>query len=196
MADVGKTSKIIRVTNVDGSLGRLDVASCKSVRVNHRERYSSASYLYKTPNKRWYLEERNLSNGESRWSEITLDKAMNILIDCNFNTTTLEKFGCLDYIPDVTQSPTPAHGGDVVIKCLACCKSQRDKNLALNKKDKQILSAISRAKWPLVGKEIAALASLKYDSYFRTLLRRLVVVKQIVKVYGKQGYILASKQKS
>ena len=62
---------------------------------------------------------------------------------------------CLDDLKDVTVSPTPSHGGDIVFKCLKCREIERSLTSSRSDKQRKILGVLKKAKNPMTGKEIA-----------------------------------------
>jgi hypothetical protein len=80
-----KCSRIIAVKNLDGSVGSLDLSTCKSVCIDSTTDSYAESWLHHTPNKRWYTEEyESLSRTSWKRDEVSLDGAMDWLIDHDY----------------------------------------------------------------------------------------------------------------
>jgi hypothetical protein len=107
-----------------------------------------------------------------------------------------KELGYMELLPDVAESPTPAHGGTIVVKCLQCRASARAVKESRSRTEKAIIMALKKTSVPLSGREIADRASLKYNANFRAMLARLVSRSIVIKVYGNCGYALPNKHLS
>ncbi len=118
MSGFVKLTRVIRARGLDGRWGHLDTSVCKSVEGYAASVYYRVPFLHKTPNKRWYAEEFNSTAESSTCRELTIDQAMDWLEEHTYSD--LSGNGFLERLPDVTKTPIPAHGGEIVVKCLTC----------------------------------------------------------------------------
>ena len=194
MSGIVKVSRTIATKNRDGTWGRLDTSRCISVEGYQASAYYLVCFLHKTPNRRWYVEKFNPKDGTSKAEEVTLDEAMDWLLEHTYSK--LSKLRCLEDLPDVTETPTPAHGGGIVVKCLKCRALSHLTNRSRSITETAIVETLKKAKKSLSGREISDSACLNYNSNFRSILSRLVSRSIVVKVFGKGGYALADRHLS
>jgi hypothetical protein len=194
MRETVKEGHIIAVRNLDESWGRLDTALCNSVNASNTFAHDYL-VLHKTRNRRWYVEKHSSYSGKGAGiaQEVTLDAAMDWLLEhvCDFRE--LSKRGYFENLPDVAESATPGHGGGIIVKCVRCRELILSERRSQCKTEKAIIAALKRKKTPRSGREISISASLKYNSNFRAALSRLVARSIVVKHYGKGGYGLADR---
>jgi hypothetical protein len=181
--------RTIAVLNLDKRWGKLDTSRCVSVR-GYMERSIYEHFLHKSTNKRWYVEVFNEKNGFSRANEVTLDMAMDWLDD-HLYAIDFSELRCLEDLPDVAETPTPAHGGGIVLTCVKCRQLSRRVKESRSTTERAIIAVLKKRKGVLSGPEISDAASVKYNSNFRSILARLVSRSIVVKVWGKGGYRLS-----
>jgi hypothetical protein len=192
--------RIIPVKNLDGTFGKLNTARCRTVQGYGARAYYLAEFLHKTTNKRWYIEEYNPSSDRGQGREVTLDQAAEWCLEHTY--TALHELNIIKELTDVSESEVPRHGGDIVVKCLSCLK--REKRLPTSRKGSKRAKILDVLKRPpagviakgrgLLGKEIAVLAGLKYDSGVRGILAELTASGVAVKTISFMGYMLARDQ--
>lgn len=186
--------RVIPVKNLDGTWGRLDTSECVSVQGFGRGASHSEFFLHKSPNKRWYEEDYDITHERSRARELSLEQAVDWLLGQTFSNLT--EFKILEDLPDVSRTETPPHGGGVVVKCLKCRAMSKLVKDSPSSTEKAIVTTMKGTKDPLSGREIAKNASLTYNSSFRSTLSRLVSRRIVVKTRAKGGYVLADKSLS
>jgi hypothetical protein len=189
-----RVDRIIPVRNLDETWGRLDTSCCVSVSGYEASAYYLNCFLHRTRNGRWYEEEWNPKTGASVAKELSLDRAMDWLIE---NTSDrLNKLKFLEDLPQVDQSPTPPHGGGLVVKCLKCRALSAYASKTKSSTEIAIVKALRKSREPLSARQLADAASLKYNSNFRSMLSRLVGRSIVLKLGMKGPYVLADKDLS
>jgi hypothetical protein len=105
----------------------------------------------------------------------------------------LAEFRVLEDLPDVSETATPPHGGEIVVNCMKCRAMSRLAKKSQSSTEKAIVEALKKTTKLLSGREIADRASLKYNSFFRSSLSHLVSLSIVIKIAGKSGYVLTDK---
>ena len=186
--------RTLMVRNLDGKYGKLSTASCKTVGTYIHKKYDCQYYMHKTKNKRWYLEEYRPDVDASLTRELSLAEAIKWIIENS--EVGIDDFKIFEELEDVSATPTPAHGGDLIVRCLACRQSERRVADSLDEREQMVLGILSRSRSPLAGKEIASLIGAKPDSAFRGMLANLVRFGWIAKSSYGGGYIVVRKLKT
>jgi hypothetical protein len=158
-----------------------------------------AERLHKARNNTWYVVVYRAGRYDPEGRELTVHEAMDwVAANIGFRTSALRRLfpNSLDDLPDVSAGPTPAHGGEIIVKCLHCRRAERSLKACKNAKLKTILQVLQKASRPLSAAEIAAQGDIKTDSTLRAYLAAMVAFGHVAKVKGQGGYVLASKAMS
>jgi hypothetical protein len=160
----------------------------------HTDGPSPSHAIYKTSNKRWYVEDLEGLSGRVNVRELTLDEAVSWCLEHAENMQQiLLDLGIFFHLPDITKSKPPRHGGDIVVRCLNCERRRRLSISGWGEKRAKILRVLRRASGGLSGKEVASKAELKCDSDLRGILASLVAAGIATNNRKQGGYVLTNK---
>jgi hypothetical protein len=178
--------------HLDESWGKVNLAECRSVQVSD-EYLDDTEILYKTPTKRWYVEERRGSSA-SRLTEVTIDDAMEWLWVFNEGRVPRE-FRMLEELPDVTRTEAPSHSGGIRSKCMNCYKHKMNAERLIESSRSDlpvvILAYLESVDSPRSAKEIAWDTTIKNHPHFRGILANLVQSGRVIKSIKPRGYVIA-----
>jgi len=191
------------VRSIDGKWFTLELNGTLSIdSSSFRRRFErglEAERLHRVSNKTWYVVVYKAGTSLPQGREVTLDQAMDwIAGNVSLREELLRRIfrGSPVRLPDAASTPTPAHGGDFVVKCLHCRRVERSLKACKNAKLKRILQVLQKAPGPLSAAEIAARGQIKNDASLRTYLAAMVAFGHVIKIKGRTGYVLASRPMS